>query len=130
MFIKDTRDNGEQFYRLTDDAPAWLRQAVQNAHHDDFPNDWIYEECAVAYDACEDHTLADEDDLHDYADSRVDVYTKDLYQWQADMCLTNTFSMAENTAQDCGSTMAPATIQYFAIENIARAILDAYRSNH
>lgn len=134
-FIKDKRDNGETFTKLSDDAPEWLKDAVQEAHAGTFPNDWIYAECASAYEAIKDGAITDEDSIHEYADGQVDVYTKDLYQWGADMCLTDLYSQAEDEANDLGDDEVGETekrfamIQYCAIAFIARTMLEAVEAN-
>lgn len=103
-----------------------LRSGSKTAHSGDLPNDWIYEQCSNAYDA----DLKEEGDIHAHADSSVDVYTKDLFQWVSDMCLTATYSCAEEEAEDCGSLKGTigdqiTAIQYFAIRRIASIMSEA-----
>jgi hypothetical protein len=120
---------------LTDNRPDWLYEAVQAAHVSDLPNDWIYAECRAACDAIDDGSIACEDDIHEHADSRVDVYTKDLYQWAADMCLSDTFAQAESDVEDMGGDSRDDTLQrirelqYFAISRIARTVFEAWEEN-
>ena len=133
-FVSETRDNGERFYTLADDAPEWLRDAVQEAHDGTFPDDWVYAECEAAMCAILGGALTDSGGLHEHADSRVDVYTKELYQWAADMCLTALFAEAEESANELGMEYEDTTkrlqvIQYEAICRIARVILEAWTEN-
>lgn len=126
-FIKDTRNDGTTFYTLSADAPEGLLDAVGEAHGDTTPNDWIWEECAAAWNADED--LTDSDALHEYADGRVDIYTKAIYQWGADMCLTDTYSNAESEADDSGAECTDVekrfqVIQYYAIMRVASVIAE------
>lgn len=124
-FIKQSRADGSTFYTLKDDAPEGLLEAIREAHCDMFPNDWVWEECKAAYE--EETDLTDSDALHEYADSRVDIYTKALFTWAADMCLTSLYSDAEPEAEELFSAV-PSTserfqaIQYFAIHRIATVI--------
>ncbi len=98
------------------------------------PNDWIYAECRAACAAIDDESLSDDDgySLHSHADSQVDTYTRDLFQWGADMCLTDTYSNAESEAEDCGFTEGATieehfrAIQYHAVYAIAATILGAW----
>lgn len=127
---------GVFFVTLKDDRPEWLKDAIYAAHHDggDLPNDWIYAECKAACDAIDDELLIDDNSVHEYADSRVDIYTKVLYRWAADMQLTDTWRHAEEEANEIGSdetniTKRMVVIQYCAIEFIARTMLEAVREN-
>lgn len=119
---------------LTDDRPNWLLEAIQEVHGNDMPRDWIYQECEAVCDAIDDGSLTDEDSLHEYADGRVDTYTKDRYDWAADMCLSSTFSEAEQSLEDAGGDNGADTVarlgllQYYACERIARIILEAFEN--
>lgn len=91
--------------RVTDSP---MREAVYSAHNGDMPNDWIYVQCLAACEAIDagDIPLADAegtaDAVHEYADRSVDIYTRDIYQWAADMCQSATFANAETEAEDRG----------------------------
>ncbi len=131
FFVRNTRDDGSKFVSLADNRPDWLYDAVYEAHQGDPPCDWIYAECEAAACAIDDGALSDEDDLHEHADSQVDIYTKQLFSWQADMCLTSTYSYAEERASELGTDTsdmikAVQTLQYCAIETIANTILQAW----
>lgn len=80
FFERKTRDSGEAFYALTDDAPEWLRVAVYNAHDDELPNDWRFETCHAILSNFEDGST----DPDEVADSLTDVYNHDLARWLAD----------------------------------------------
>lgn len=54
-FITATRHNGDQFTKLTDNAPGWLKDAIKEAHGDIFPDDYIYEWCHEAFNAYQDY---------------------------------------------------------------------------
>ncbi len=140
MFTQGTRDNGETFTKLSDDAPEWLKDAVQEAHHGTFPNDWIYQECRAAYEAYHEdygpHASHWSDYETEYADGRVDPYTRDLMQWAADMCLTDLYSEAEEEAKDLGSDPVSgdiseriAVFQFCAIRLVASVIFQACEEN-
>lgn len=125
-FETKTRDNGDRFTSLKDDRPEWLQDAVYAAHQGTMPNDWIYAECLATAEAFDAGELSDEDNVHEFADARVDVYTKALYQWATDMCLTDTWANAESEASDLGEVPDTekriATIQFCAIRAIAETM--------
>jgi hypothetical protein len=133
-FVTRIRQNGdkeeEQFITLVEDRPQWLQDAVRDAHQRTLPNDWIYEECRAAVEAFDAGDLRDDDDsVHEHADGRVEIYTKALYQWAADMCLTDTWAEAEQEAKDIGmpeeTEKRLACIQYAAIRRIAQMMYAA-----
>ena len=135
-FVTKKRGRGPKaptFVTLRDNAPDWLRAAVYAAHCEDLPNDWIYSECLAACEAIDAGDLGagayPEDTIHGYADSRVDIYTRDLYQWAADFCLSGTYAQARENADSRGNSGEVEDsikfYQYLAIENIARIMLDA-----
>lgn len=116
---------------LKANRPDWLHDAIRTAHASDLPNDWIYEECQAACDAIDEGSLTDEDSIHEYADGRVDVYTKARYDWAAQFCLSTTYADAESEDNDCGGEGSDVAerlgrLQYFAIARIARTILEAH----
>lgn len=130
FFETKTRDSGESFVTLIDDAPEWLQDAIREAHQGDLPNDWVYEQCRAACEAVDDDTLNPES-VYEHADSQVDIYTKSLFQWAADMCGTSTFSEAEERARDSGDDgnveieKRLSVIQFYAIAVIAETMLAA-----
>lgn len=121
--------------KLTDDAPEWLRNAILAAHSDgaDLPRDWIYEECEAACCRIDDGVDDDGEWIHKHADSRVDVYTRQLYDWAAVMCHSTVYALAKDRAEDYGAegSLDPerviAFIQYCAIAQIAETIFQAWK---
>ena len=79
-FESRTRDNGERFTCLRDNAPEWLSDLVRTAHGDMLPDDWRYT-CIQA--AIEHVADCGDEDPHDFADAYVDVYTTDRFRWLA-----------------------------------------------
>jgi hypothetical protein len=77
-----TRDNGDEFVRITDGSPGWITELVHAAHGDMLPDDYRYRWAA---DACEFLAeAADPDDAaHEFIDSCVDVYTGGRIAWLA-----------------------------------------------
>lgn len=122
---------GELFTTLKDDAPPWLKEAVREAHQGDLPLDWVYAECRTAAEAVDagDLDLADENAVHEYVDSRVDVYTRELFQWAADHCLTATWAAAEEAAHELelpkGFAEQIAAVQYAAIHFVTETVRQA-----
>jgi len=128
MFVRKVRDNGEGFYALKDDAPAWLRDAVMDAHDGELPNDWRYETCAhiwASFDA--DHYAYDEDAYAEIADGLVDVYTVDLLGWLSRHL--DRLGYVEEAAESFGRGDSLVDEirqgQYLCIERMVSAIADA-----
>lgn len=131
-FETKERANGDRFSTLKDDAPEWLGDAVYDAHNGCLPNDWVYEMARAAVCAIEEGSL-NEDSLGEWCDGMVDVYTKDLFGWSEQFCLTDLFSLAEEEVADMGAGDVDVSlegririIQYCAIQRIALVILSAY----
>lgn len=139
FFVTGKRNNGETFVSLKDERPEWLHDAVRDAHAGDFPNDWIYAECRAACDAIDDGSIdVDNRDVSDqvweHADGRVDVYTRKLYQWAADKCLSDTFAQAESEVNDLldgvtDTAKRLSVIQFCAIQSIVNVMVEAWRDN-
>jgi hypothetical protein len=90
-FTKDTRNDGAEFYRLTDLSPKWMGELVQTAHADMFPDDHRYAMIrSVAIEMVEVLTYADSPDFEtlqeaglEKCDSLVTVYTMQRLKWLA-----------------------------------------------
>ena len=132
-FERKTRDNGERFYTLRDDAPGWLLDAVREAHCGDMPNDWTWEECYAACEAIDSERL-DDDSMREHCDGRVDIYTNARFQWAADHCNGSLFAEGESRAGDLGCKVdgqssivdALGAVQFGCIEHVAGTILRAW----
>lgn len=78
-----TRDDGSEYIRKRDDAPAWVAEIVQAAHGEMLPDDWRYACIWEAFRHIHDNT-GHTDDLdetaHEFADD-ADVYNSDLLAW-------------------------------------------------
>jgi hypothetical protein len=96
-----TRDNGDGFYCLKDNAPEWVEDALPGVHGTDiWPDDWRYDVIHSA--ACD---LCDRDDdwgeaVFEIADSCVYVYNGPLLQWA--MTDLSRIGAADEAAQDYG----------------------------
>lgn len=85
-FEHKTRDSGEAFYCLKDDAPDWMTAAIRDAHDNAgiMPNDWIYNACHSAVSSLNYYDPDDwNDSAGDIADGMVDVYNSDRAAWLA-----------------------------------------------
>jgi hypothetical protein len=128
-FETKKRTSGESFVALKYDAPQWLLNAVRGAHQGSMPNDWIFAECEAACITFSAGTSSD--DTFDYCDARVDVYTKNLFSWATEMCLTDTWSSAEEEADELGYSEDDGIvdrirkIQFSAIRYIAEVMIQA-----
>jgi len=128
------------FVRVKADAPAWVIEAVRKAHQGVLPSDRVFAECeaaACAIDDCDEDALSGDDGewITEHADGRVDVYTKVLFQWATDFCLTEIFGEAEERgadlfdARDVSIAKRLGVIQFCAVEMIVRTMLDAFNEN-
>jgi len=131
FFERKHRDNGEAFYCLTDNAPDWLTDAVREAHDDEFPNDWRYNICHSIISDLDDATApTDDDDMHESADTLVDIYNSDRLTWLHDSLGRIAYC---DEAQSDGLTAEPADVfgiigagQYVCILQMAYVLRDAY----
>lgn len=78
-FQTQTRDNGERFVSLADDAPEWVANVVQLCHDGELPNDWRYQIIADLF-----AQLIDDPDDPYVGAGLVDIYNADRAQWLAD----------------------------------------------
>jgi hypothetical protein len=87
QFEGKTRYNGENYVIFKDDASDELKGAVQEAHGDRLPNDFIFGTFADLLQSLRNYTI----DSIDYLDeiesevitSYIDIYTHDLTKWLA-----------------------------------------------
>lgn len=84
QFEVASRDNGEMFDRLKDNAPAWMKEVVHEAHGDMLPDDYRYSFIREAVELITDSDLDydDEDGLHDLRlELEPATYTGDRLRW-------------------------------------------------
>lgn len=131
MFKVDYRTDGTRYWRLTDDAPDWMQEAVYAAHDDELPDDWRYAMCAGIWSELQTYDGDLDDFVHEVADGLTPVYYYDVIQWLAghngrvywlDEVLT-TLGPPENGRDILFQAM------YLDICNMASIIVDAYRTN-
>ena len=84
-FTTGTRDTGESFVKLRDDAPEWLDDVIGEIHGlDMFPDDWRY---STIRDAAAAYWEADSCDWDDVpakvGEDACDVYTARVAYWAA-----------------------------------------------
>lgn len=77
MMTQSTRDNGETFKHLKDDAPDWMQDLCHEAHGRMLPDDHKYQFIFEALDVLANYDS--EDDARDALEA--DVYTSDLTAW-------------------------------------------------
>jgi hypothetical protein len=133
-FVADKRDDGKTFYKLKDDAPAWLEGsdvmlAIHSALDDRLPCDWVYEQAASIAENLGGYDCDDADDAREHmteiAGGLVDVYYSDLTAWLADH--TNNALICDESAAEFGGDgdtfSRIGAGQYMAIERIGRALI-------
>lgn len=135
FFQTITLADGSGRVTFTDEIPEWLKDACREAMRNDM-TDWLYETCESICDAFDRGDLTtDCDSLNEFADNNVEVYTKALFQWATDHCLTNTFAEATERANDLGAAAEATiedrlkTVQYCAIDAMAQTLLNAIDEN-
>jgi len=77
------RDDGSQFYKLKETAQD-LVEFVYELHDSELPNDWRYDTIISILEIIEDYNELDDDVSFEIAESLVDIYNHDLFQWYAD----------------------------------------------
>lgn len=77
-----SRENGEQFTALRDEAPDWCREIVRKAFGGRLPDDRRYKTISSAIVAIADGWATDEEH-HEWCDSQVDIYHSDRAMWLA-----------------------------------------------
>lgn len=78
--LRDENDSESAYVRTKDGAPEWVTDMVYDAHGELLPDDWRYE-CIRA--AVVEIGETGDDDAHSFADSYVDIYTRDRLRWLA-----------------------------------------------
>lgn len=82
--VSDTRtQTGETFYKLADDSPEWMADAIQAAHDDMMPDDTRYAMIRETAYRMADADDSEIEDSHEAVDGLVDVYTAELTRWLA-----------------------------------------------
>lgn len=121
----------DTFVTLKDSAPEWMLGAVRDAMRNEM-SDWLWEECEAAVNAIDEGSLTSADDVDQYADGRVEIYTRERFKWAAVHCLLDTFTEAEAEVEENGLAASDASIadriaavQFCAIRYIAEVILNA-----
>jgi hypothetical protein len=82
------RDDGSEFYKLDDDSPDWMTDAVRSAHDGMMPDDWKYQHIGLVAGKIADLVGVDSADdvresAHEVCDGLVDVYNAELLKWVA-----------------------------------------------
>lgn len=140
-FEKAKRDsNGEEFTRLKEGSPQWMKDAIFAAHEaidSRLPDDWIYEMVRCLASDLEDRDLdegseADSDMLHEIADSQVEIYTSALAQWYADHSGNRDLceeAVSEGLASESASIEDRIKVgQFMAIERILGSLVESLES--
>lgn len=129
----DIVDSNAHRYILTDEAPSWLQEAIDEAHAGASHDDHIYElahSFALDYDGG-NITRADAwDNFVGWADDQVDVYDHDLYQFAADNSHRRWYD-EEQASELVGKKANPLDhirmVQYIVAQSVASAIWAAVK---
>ncbi len=106
-FETATRDNGDEFQRLRDGSPEWMKEAIYAAHRDGemMPNDWSYKLADLMASHIADTLDYDsENDLHDIISNGADIlvpdYNGERLAWLASNL--NRASYVDEMIEECG----------------------------
>lgn len=80
FFETAKRNDGETYYRTTDNRPKWLQALCMDAHDDMMPDDTKYEYIVDALENLAENG-DDDDRAREWVDSATDVYNHDLTAW-------------------------------------------------
>ena len=88
-FMLDHREDGSEFWRLTDEARATvddLSEFVRQLHDSELPNDWRYQKIAEILDAITEYPSDSDwcDVAHEITDGLVSIYNAELAAWIAE----------------------------------------------
>ena len=128
-FTTATRDNGETFTKCKGGTPQWIKDAIQAAHNDVLPNDWIYATCSAVADDLADRDPDEwEDFTFEIADSLVDVYTTHLTRWLHEFPWAH--SVCDEACEELGmenpDTLKRISLgQFYTIRAIAEELIRA-----
>lgn len=130
---------GETFYRLKDGSPQWMTDAIHAAHDalagGRMPDDWVYDACRGIASDLDDLEPADAqsalDEMHEIADSQVDVYTSALTKWLASH--SDNIALCDEACEELGSddtdTIKRISLgQYHAYELIGAALIGVFET--
>lgn len=123
MFTVKKRDNGNSFVIFTDNASDSLKNAVQKAHGDDLPSDWVFGTFADLLQSLSDYNINSLDDVDIYrdeiVDNYVDIYTANLTAWLASN-INNLYYLTEALEQsdEKDGFKILALAQYIAIDDV------------
>lgn len=79
----DQDDPRRHYYRLRDGSPAWMQDAIHEAHdHGEMlPDDQRYTMIMCAVRALASEDVTDEDEARDYVTDDLPIYTGSLIDW-------------------------------------------------
>lgn len=101
FFVQEKRGDGSSFLRLSDDAPRALRDAVEDCHDGELPNDWRYELALRCAMALAEQPEADLEEISfSVAEQMTEPYTSLLLSWFAE--ISSRLSFAEDAAEEGG----------------------------
>ena len=124
-FETGERQNGESYVFLKDNAPQELKDAIQQAHGERLPDNFIYQTFLRLLESIEDFgEIEDYEDVrHEIVDGLVDPYTSNLTKWLNDSNLNVHYltEAMEEGAEDGFQLLMVA--QYKAIDEIYSSVV-------
>jgi len=130
MFVTDTRVDGKEFVKCTNDATQPLKESVRQAHGSRMPDDWTYGTYADLMQRVTDYDLETFDQLedvrHEIVDGYVDIYTSDLTAWLNESN-DNVYYLTEVLEQGLepkDGFQLLAMAQYQAIDEVMSEVVD------
>ena len=122
-FEVKTRTNGNEYYVLRNDGPAWLdMHAIHSDLDDRLPCDWVYE---TVYDVASIAAEYDEPDVFEIARTlSTRLSTHDLLAWAADHAGNQSYVDEAMSNYSCDSIAKALRFGYeIAVEHIGASVL-------
>lgn len=132
-FERKTRDNGDVFFVLQDEAPDWMEEVIRECHGDMLPDDFRYSMVRRLAGDIHDTGAEDVSDIWDargeIVDSAVEIYTSRLIAWLgshgARVCYCDDAAAEFGVAEDEGIAKRIQLGQYAEIGEIFGLLVNA-----
>lgn len=129
FFEIKTKDNGEKFVILKDNAPKKLKESIRAAHGDRFPDDFVFTTYLDLLERIQDFPIEDleslENNRHEIVDGYVNVYTYNLTKWLHDD-INNVYYLTQaiEELQPTDGFQLLASAQFLAIDAIMQEVVN------
>lgn len=131
----DSRE--KSIWAFSEEAPEWVRSAVEEAHLGSSPCDWVFDICRLFFEFNGSKLMPNaniEDIAYEFAISECDSRAPKLAQWYQEHCCHEFMLCAEEGLEDtdlsvCTISEHIKAVQIAAISRIAKTLMEAIRVN-